>query len=186
MKPIYLFAAFAAALLPLFASTAWAADDHGHDHGAPAAATGPALPRFAAVSDTFELVGVLDGKQLTLYLDRFADNSPVKGAQLDLEIDGAKVQTAPHGEGEFAAVLAEAPKAGVLSVSATVVAGQETDLLAGELDIHEEGHADASATSPRWQRIATWGLSGLLALGLLIWIARRRAAARQPRLGGAA
>ena len=36
-------------------------------------AAGTALPRFAAVSETFELVGVLDGKQVTLYLDRFAD-----------------------------------------------------------------------------------------------------------------
>ena len=39
----------------------------GHDHGdAAPAATGTALPRFAAVSETFELVGVLDGKQVTL------------------------------------------------------------------------------------------------------------------------
>ena len=54
----------------------------GHDHGdAAPAATGTALPRFAAVSETFELVGVLDGKQVTLYLDRFADNAPVRGAQ---------------------------------------------------------------------------------------------------------
>jgi cobalt-zinc-cadmium efflux system outer membrane protein len=35
----------------------------GHDHGeAPAAPAGPALPRFAATSDLFELVGVLDGQ----------------------------------------------------------------------------------------------------------------------------
>ncbi len=63
----------------------------GHDHGdAAPAATGSALPRFAAVSETFELVGVLDGKQVTLYLDRFADNAPVRGAKIELEIAGAK------------------------------------------------------------------------------------------------
>lgn len=186
MKPVFPFAALLAALLPLIAGAAWAADDHGHDHGAPAAANGPALPRFAAVSDTFELVGVLNGKQLTLYLDRFADNSPVKDAQLDLEIDGARIKAAPHGDGEFEAVLAAAPKAGVLAVSATVVAGTESDLLAGELDIHDDAHTDLPAARPRWQRIAVWALGGLAALGLLTWIARRRATARQPRLGGAA
>lgn len=171
----------AALLTTFFLMTGVAAADDGHDHGAPAVSTGPALPRFAAVSETFELVGVLNGRQLTLYLDRFADNSPVKDAQLDLEIDGAKLKAEPHGEGEFEALLAEAPKAGVLSVAATVVAGKESDLLAGELDIHEEAHADAAATArPRWQRIAIGVLGALFALGLVAWIARRR------RLGGAA
>ena len=49
----------------LFACAAFAGE--GHDHGeAPAAASGPALPRFTATSDMFELVGVLDGQHLAL------------------------------------------------------------------------------------------------------------------------
>ena len=178
-------AAFVATLF-LLAGGASAADDHGHDHDAPATSNGPALPRFTAVSDTFELVGVLNGRQLTMYLDRFADNSPVKDAQLDLEIDGAKIKAAPHGEGEFEAILTEAPKAGVLSIAVTVVAGKESDLLAGELDIHEAVHADAAAPRPRWQRMAAWAIGALLALGLLAWVGRRMTAARQRRIGGAA
>lgn len=170
----------AAFVATLFVLAGAASADDGHDHGAPTAATGPALPRFAAVSEAFELVGVLNGKQLVLYLDRFDDNSPVKDAQLALEIDGVKVEAAPHGEGEFEVVLAAVPKAGVLSVSATVVAGKESDLLAGELDIHEETHAEVAASRPRWQRIAIWALGGLVALALATWIARR------PRVGGAA
>ncbi|RZL89419.1 MAG: hypothetical protein EOP82_19705 [Variovorax sp.] len=174
-------------VLLLATGGALAADDHGHDHGdAPSAASGPALPRFAAVSDAFELVGVLNGKQLTIYLDRFADNSPVKDAQLDLEIDGAKVKAQPHGEGEFEAMLAEAPKAGVLSIAATVVVGKESDLLAGELDIHEAAHAEAAASRPRWQREAPWALGALAILGLLAWVGRRATAARQARIGGVA
>ncbi|RYZ00302.1 MAG: hypothetical protein EOO24_16520 [Comamonadaceae bacterium] len=182
MKTVSIAVAALAAMLCLFAGpTSAAGDDHGHDHGAPTTSTGPASPRFAAVSETFELVGVLNGRQLTLYLDRFADNSPVKDAQLDLDIDGVKVKAAPHGEGEFQVMLAEAPKAGVLSITATVVAGEESDLLAGEIDIHEVAHADAAATArPGWQRIALWMLGALVALGLYTWIARR------PRLGGAA
>ena len=48
-----------AALMLSAAWPAWAGE--GHDHGdAPAAMAGPALPRFTAVSELFELVGVLD------------------------------------------------------------------------------------------------------------------------------
>ena len=68
----------------------------GHDHGdAPAPAAGPALPRFTAVSELFELVGVVDGKHITLYLDRFADNSPVKDATLELQLDGKAIPSKP-------------------------------------------------------------------------------------------
>ena len=49
------------------------------------------------MSETFELVGVLSGKQITLYLDRFADNSPVRDAQIELEIGGAKFKAEKQG-----------------------------------------------------------------------------------------
>ena len=74
--------AFTVAILIAAAPLATQAGE-GHDHGeAPATPTGSALPRFAATSDTFELVGVLDGHDLTLWLDHAADNSPVEGASL--------------------------------------------------------------------------------------------------------
>ncbi|HMM73584.1 MAG TPA: hypothetical protein PKC22_15425, partial [Rhodocyclaceae bacterium] len=69
----------------------------GHDHGdATPATTGPALPRFIAVSDIFELVGVLNGKHITLYLDRTADNTPVTDAQIELEVAGEKFKAEKH------------------------------------------------------------------------------------------
>ena len=71
--------------------------DDGHDHGdATPVATGPALPRFAAVSDIFELVGVLNGKHITLYLDRAIDNAPVTDAQIELEVAGEKHTAEKH------------------------------------------------------------------------------------------
>ena len=109
-------AAWMAATTPI----ALAGDDHGD---APAASSGPALPRFAAASETFELVGVVNGKRLTLYLDRYADGSPVKDATLELELGGVKVPVESHGEGEFEAMLAQELKPGSLAVSAMVVAG---------------------------------------------------------------
>lgn len=166
-------------------SPAWAGEGHDHGDAAPAA-VGQALPRFTAVSETFELVGVLSGKQITLYLDRFADNSPVRDAQIELEIGGAKFKAEKQGEDEYEVVLPDAPKEGVLPVTATVTAGKEVDLLAGELDIHEAAHADEAAHTSAWTEYVGWGAGALAALALLAWGGRRVISARSVRAGGAA
>jgi hypothetical protein len=158
----------------------------GHDHGdAGPVATGPALPRFAAVSETFELVGVLSGKRITLYLDRAADNAPVTDAQIELEIAGAKLKAEKHEEA-YEVVLAAEPKPGVLPITATVTAGKEVDLLAGELDLHEEAHADEAAHVHSWKEYAGWASGAVAALVVLALVGRRVAAARQRRAGVAA
>ena len=159
--------------------------DAGHDHGAaPSAAAGSGQPRFTAISETFELVGVLSGKLLTLYLDRADDNSPVKDAKLELELGGVKLDVKPRGEGEFEATLAQELKPGMTAVTVTVVAGQETDLLAGELDLREGAQTVVSVGSRPWKKYATWLIAGLLTLALLAWGLRRMRAYRINRLGG--
>jgi hypothetical protein len=160
--------------------------DAGHDHGAAATNTAsPGLPRFAATSDLFELVGVVDGTRITLYLDRSADNSPVKGATLELELGGTKLDAKPRADGEFEATLPQPLKPGLTPVTATVVAGQETDLLAGELAIAEAARTEA-APARRWQPIAGWTAAGLLAFAALAWLGRRLSNQRAARSGGAA
>lgn len=157
------------AALPL---ASWA--DAGHDHGPSAPAQSvPGLPRFSAVSETFELVGVLNGKQLSLYLDRADDNSPVKNAQLELEWGGAKLTLKAVGEGEFEATLPQEPKPGVTAVAATVLAGQESDLLAGELTIQDAAPAGAATAAWPWKTYGSGALAGLLGLGLLGIVLRR-------------
>lgn len=165
--------------------TTWA--DAGHDHGVAATdAAGSAQPRFTAVSETFELVGVLNGKRLTLYLDRADDNSPVKDAKLELELGGIKVQVKPSGEGEFETTLAQDLKPGVTTVAATVLAGQETDLLAGELDIRETAPLDPSAGSRPWKKYGAWVVAGLLTVALLVGALRRFRANRTNLVGSTA
>lgn len=186
MKSTHSLAALSLAAILLGADLPAAAGE-GHDHGdaAPAAA-GTALPRFAAVSETFELVGVLDGKQVTLYLDRFADNAPVRGAQIELEIAGTKFKAQSHGDDAYEVVLKEAPKPGMLPITVTVTAGAEVDLLAAELDLHEAAHADEPAHERSWKAYAGWATGGLLAMAALAFGARRLMSARQPQTGGAA
>lgn len=176
-------ALFVAAMLVIAPARA----GEGHDHGDAAPATGSqALPRFSAVSETFELVGVLNGKQITLYLDRFADNSVVRGAQIEIEIGGVKLKAEKQGEDEYEVVLPNEPKPGVLTIAATVVAGNETDLLAGELDIHAEAHTEAAVATYSWTKYAGWAAGGVAVLALLLWGGRRVLGARSVRSGAAA
>lgn len=174
-----------AALTTFFTPTVLAGE--GHDHGeAPVAAGGTAAPRFAAVSETFELVGILNGKQLTLYLDRFADGSPVKDAKLELELGGTRVAVESHEEGEFEATLAQELKSGVIPVTATVIAGGETDLLAGELDLHDEMASAAASQNHGWQAYGLWVIVAVVGGFLVIVVSRRMRAARASRMGGVA
>lgn len=172
-------------LLLLASITTWAGE--GHDDGdAPAASAGQALARFSAVSENFELVGVVNGKQITLYLDRTSDNSPVKDAKIELELGGVKVDVKPRGEGEFEATLAQELKPGEIAVSATVIVGKETDLLAGDLDIHQDAHTDETNSAQAWKLYGLWALAVLSAVALMVWVWRRTRANRINRVGGVA
>ena len=161
--------------------------DAGHDHGAKAAPTtaGSASPRFSATSELFELVGVVDGQRLTLYLDRSADNSPVQGARLEIELGGSKIAVKPLADGGFEAMLAQPLKAGVTPVTATVTAGQETDLLAGEIEIPPAAQDAKEAARTGWL-VAAWVAVGVLTVTALAGLARWAAARRGARRGAAA
>ena len=163
-----------AAALAFLPSAAWASDDH--DHGAEATASaGSALPRFSATSEMFELVGIVDGRQLVVYLDRFADGAPVKAATVELDVGGTKMALKERAEGEFEGTLADALKPGVTPVTATIVAGNDTDLLAADLDLHEETPMAPPARD--WKSIAAWA-GGAALLLLAAWAFMRRRSGR--------
>jgi len=181
MRPTRLLAAMSVIAALLLSTPVRAGEGHDHGDAAPAP-TGPALPRFAAVSETFELVGVLEGRRIVLYLDRAADNSPVTDAQIELEIAGTKLKAEKHDDA-YDVMLAAEPKPGVLPITATVTAGNEVDLLAGELDLHEAAHADEAAHVHSWKEYAGWATAAVAALVVLTLVGRRVAAARQGRAG---
>jgi hypothetical protein len=172
------------ALLPL-GHTAWAGEGHDHGDAAPAA-QGAASPRFTAVSDDFELVGVLDGKQITLYLDRAADNSPVREATIELDMGGVKLVATKQADDTYAVALADAPKPGVYPIAATITAGKDSDLLAGELDLHDSAQHKDAAHVHGWHEWAVWGVGAVLALAALGFVGRRLLSPRAARAGSAA
>lgn len=181
-----------ALMLPL---AVWAHE--GHDDAAErtpaaaAAAPGPSgaptaahAPRFAAASDTFELVGTLDGARLTLWLDWSASNAPVDGASIELEVGDARVRAHPAGEA-YVAELPAVPAAAMLPVTAVVTAGRASDLLATDIALAPTAApapaADPPATAgrpaPRWS-IAATALGSTLAGGFVGWTLKRKR--RQP------
>ena len=142
----------------------------GHDHAEAAPKTqGTALPRFVAFSEDLEMVGIVNGKQLTIYLDRFTDNSPVNDALIDIDIQGGKYKAEKHGVGEYEVILKNTLKPGVIAITATIQAGDLNDLLATELDLHE--NKDVLSHRSSWKGIALWigaGLFVLMALGAIV------------------
>lgn len=137
--------------LLLFAVTAMpsvpARAHEGHDHGAPAVMVTAAAPRVDASSESFELVGIVRGETMILFLDRFADNEPVTRATIDVTLDTDTVRAEPQPDGSF---LVEAPwlaKSGRLDLIFAVATGDTSDLLIGALDLPAEATDNAAGES---------------------------------------
>lgn len=111
----------------------------GHDHGdeKPDQQQAKTLPRFYAESDLYELVGVIRDKQITLYLDRYATNEVVKGASIEVEVDGAKMSAKPNGDGEYLIELKNKIKDQPTPISITINDGGELDVLVSTIDLSQ-------------------------------------------------
>jgi len=106
--------------------------DHQHGPG-PTAAALPQSPRLVAVSESWQLVGILKGGALTLYLDRQEDNAPATDVTLDLDIAGRTVRAEAQADGTFR-IPAEALGTGEVEVLATI-GGATPDLLVGTIRV---------------------------------------------------
>jgi hypothetical protein len=126
-----------AAAAALLIATPRAPAHEGHDHGPPPpTAASPPSPRVVATSEKYQLVGVVEGEVLVVYLDRTEDNAPVTGATIELSLNGeafkAEVQE-KTGTYEVTAPLLRKP--GSYEVLVTLAEGGEHDLLVGTLTI---------------------------------------------------
>ncbi len=155
----------------------------GHDHGPPPPALPTTVkPRLAVHTDTYELVAILLGARLSIFLDRYATNEPVTDAALAIMV-GAETYTAGRrSDGTYSVEIPHLASAGRHELIFTVSHSLGDDLLAGELVTVPAG-ADASVSASPAERsrhpAETWWATGLallagLALGGLF---RRRAAA---------
>ena len=146
-----LVASLLAAIL-CYAAALPAAAHEGDDHAAPALTATPGLPRLAARSELYELVAVLNGDHLTIYLDKVEDNAPVTGANISVRIDGEPVaaEATPNDTYVVASKLfgGRAPVELVFDIKSPL----GDDLLIGTLPLAQA----ASVPSPRrwYERLA--------------------------------
>lgn len=156
---------------------AWAhgGEDHG-DAPAPLPSTSNTV-RMSSTSDQFELVGVLEGRVLTIYLDQFGTNSPVTKAQIEFEGAGWKGIANEAAPAVYVVSSDALAQPGKHPVAITVQAGDTTDLMDAILEV---GLVKAGAIGlEHTQYPREWGLwSGAAALFLagtgLVFIRRRK------------
>ncbi len=161
----------------LFVTLAVAGGDHDHGEAKPSA-SGPATPRFIAQSDLFEAVGVLLSDEFSLLIDRTNSNEPVLNATVELESGGVKLIGKFHADhADYSFDAKPFAKAGEYPITLTIKAGADSDLLTGELDVHDAGTGASTTTSGAnahgWQRAAQWGGGGLVVALLLFFGVRR-------------
>jgi hypothetical protein len=165
----------------------------GHDHGDEKPSAGAsASPRFYAISDTFELTGILNDKSIKLYLDDPDTNEPIKEAKIELEIDGQKLAVSINADGQYEAVLVKALSESEHAISATVTAGNKIDLLAGELDLQrvdalaKTDGKSSQAIDTKFKQAFNFTSAGIaggaLLLTLTAWMMLKRRAKKSSRV----
>lgn len=176
------------ALAFLFSLPVLSLAHEGHDHDetpasasssatATATAAAPAAEatpgRFTAASAGFELVGVLNGKLLTLYLDHAVDNRPVEGATLEVAVGGRTLAASAHGAGAFEVTLDAAPDHGPVPVRVKVVTSAASAQLEGTLEAEAHAHAEEAHGGRSTKTLLLWGAGGAALVALLAFGMRR-------------
>ncbi len=138
--------------------------------------------RLEAVSEAFELVGNLQGGELSIVIDRFDTNTPVLGARLEVESEGRKALAKFHADhGDYAiddqAFLQGLAKPGEHALVFTLITETESDLLQAVLEIDSVAAAhtaaDAHGHVPRNWWLTGGVLAGLLAIGMAFFARAR-------------
>lgn len=143
----------------------------GHEHAAaPVALAQAGNPRASAVSADFELVAELDGHQLRLYLDRFADNSPVLDASI--EVESGEWRASAQLDGDSYRVEGPPFQAGSSNpLIFTILTPDSADLLETTLEV--PGEVAPTAHASRWPWLAA-GSALLAGLALAITLVLRQ------------
>lgn len=120
-----------------------------------------AAPRLEVKSELFEAVAKLNKEELSILIDRYDTNEPVLRASVEVESGSVKAKATFHSDiGDYAvdnpAMLKLLSTAGEHPLVITIVAGQDSDLLDGVLQVMPAG-ALSEATHDHASELALWG-----------------------------
>ena len=171
-----------AVVLPL---SVWA--HGGEDHGEAPAPTpiASAAPRLSTSTDQFELVGVLEGKVLKVYLDQFGTNTPVPKAQIEIESGSWKAVATEIAPAVYSVPAELLAQPGKHPLAITVQAADDVDLMNATLEVGQANAANVGTSHTHfWGEWAVWAAAAvlsMLALGL-VFIRRRKQSRRHTAL----
>lgn len=160
-----------------FASPGAHGPDGEHLDGPAGTAPAGAVPRVETFSEAFELVGQLSGGELSVMIDRYETNEPVLDGKLEVEFKGVKATAKFHPDmGDYAFDDAQFLKAlatpGKHALLFTLIAGDESDLLEGTLEVTAAAPAILPPTSA-WKVLALGGALALL-IAVCMWLRRNQ------------
>lgn len=114
----------------------------GHDHGPVTTLDVRLDPRAEAHSDQTEMTVVLEAPRLLIYLDDFATNTPILGAEVLVEMstpDGlAEFQAVDEGEGVYSLEAPWLAESGRHALMVSIQDGRRFDLLTAALQVPED------------------------------------------------
>lgn len=145
-------------------------------------AQGTSGPRVETFTESFELVGKVQGGELSILIDRYETNEPVLNATLEVEANGLKAPAKFHADlGDYAVDDAKFLEAlavpGKHAVIFTLTAGGESDLLEGTLEVKAADHTDDhSHALTRWA--VAGGLVAAALTALVVALLRRKSQTR--------
>ncbi len=156
----------------LFAVALSAFGHDGEDHGAPPPPVSQGVaPRAQAATEEFEVVAALEGKQLVVYVDRFASNEPVAKAKVEIEGAGLKGLAVEAAPGTYVMDIAATLPPAKHALTISIEAGDTADLLTATLDTSLAVVADEHVHN--WGERVVWSLAALLLAGGALLIVRR-------------
>ncbi|MEW6762468.1 MAG: hypothetical protein AB1437_16735 [Pseudomonadota bacterium] len=126
------------------------------------------VPRVETFTESFELLGQLSGGELSIMIDRYETNEPVLNGLLEVQYKNLKAKATFHADlGDYAvddpAFLAAISKPGTHALLFTLIAGEESDLLEGTLQV-------SAAADDHGHEHAPWGRWLLAAVTVLVLI----------------
>jgi membrane fusion protein, heavy metal efflux system len=129
-------------------STPFAHEGHEDDDATRSALASSTYPRVTAQSELYELVGIVRGERLSIYLDHFATNELVADAKIKVAIgDAEAIDAEPAEKGVYTISFPRSARSGSVEVVFSVTGASGDDLLAGALTLPSNAEPSAAADS---------------------------------------
>src|SRR5438270_206959 len=137
-------------------------DHNGDDNDAATRSAMPSstYPRVTAQSELYEIVGILRGERLSIYLDHLATNESVSDAKIKVAIaDTEPVDAEPTENGIYTISFPRLARTGSVEVVFSITAPSGDDLLVGSLTRASSTEPSNAAAPPMvslWIASAPW------------------------------